>query len=196
MPTRFITIANGTTDAHYPQHRDNANAAGIFCDKSQASPNAYVLTYDKNAVDTQVADQDNITAIINGTRNITSGAYKTVVVPLNGTTIHGAVQAWQNPEAGRIAITEVLVAVTTVATAAGALDVGTTASSATTASDNLIDGVDVHSATGEFDNNTDKGSNGKTRQGLAAAKWVTFSDDATGNLTGMLGNAYINYIVE
>lgn len=196
MAIKYIEIVKGTSDAKYPQHRDGANAAGIFADSSQASPNVNVLTYDKNGTDTQVADQDNVGAIINGSRNTQSGSYKTAVVALNGTTINGGVQAWQNPEAGRIAITEVVIAVTTVATAAGALDVGTTATSATTASDNLIDGVDCHSATGEFDNNTDKGSNGKTRQGLAAGKWVTFSDDGSGNLTGMVGKAYISYVIE
>lgn len=192
MATKYIEIVNGTTDARCPADRTNAKAAGIYSDSSDS----YQLKYLKNGTLKKQADEDNVGSLINGASNTASGAYKTAKVALNGTTIHGGVQAWQNPEAGSIVVTEVVVVVSTVATAAGDLDVGTTATGATTASDNLIDGVDVHSATGAFDNNTDKGSNGKTRQRLAAGKWVTFSDDGVGDVSGMVAAAYISYVIE
>lgn len=117
---------------------------------------------------------------------------KIAVVPLVGATIHGGVQAWQNPEAGDIIIDRVETDVTTVASAAGTLSVGTTAVSAVTASANLIDTLDVHTAVGIFDNITDKGSLGKSRQRIATGKWVTFGE-ASGNVTGLVGNLYIHY---
>jgi hypothetical protein len=116
------------------------------------------------------------------------------IVALVGATIHAGVVAWQNPEGAAIIILRVLVDVTTIATAAGALSAGTTATNATTASANLIDTLDVHSATGLFDNVTDGGTLGKARQKLASGKWVTISE-ASGNLTGLVGNLYIQYVV-
>ena len=104
----------------------------------------------------------------------------------------GGVFAWQNPEAGSIVISRVEVNVTTVATGACTLDIGTTATNATTSSDTLIDGLDVNAATGVFDNITDKGTNGKSRQLLAAGKWVTASK-ASGAAAGLVGFAYVFY---
>lgn len=104
----------------------------------------------------------------------------------------GGVFAWQNPEAGSIVISRVEVNVTTVATGACTLDIGTTATNATTSSDTLIDGLDVNAATGLFDNITDKGTNGKSRQLLASGKWVTASK-ASGATAGLVGYAYIYY---
>lgn len=123
---------------------------------------------------------------------------KTAIVPLNGTTIKAATMGWTNPEAGDIIIDGLLVdtgsATGAIATAAGTLSVGTTTVSLTTGSQNLLDTVDLHSATGVFDNYTDKGTLGKSRQRLASGKFVTFSNQ-TGDLTGMLGNAYIQYFL-
>lgn len=115
-------------------------------------------------------------------------------VALNAVDTAGGVFAWQNPHENNIAIIGCYIHVTTVATAACTIDVGTTATSATTSSDTLLDGLDVNAATGVFDNNTDKGTNGKTRQVLAAGKWVTASK-ASGASAGLVGYAYIEYIV-
>lgn len=104
----------------------------------------------------------------------------------------GAVGAWQNPESGTIVINRLEVVVSTVATGACTIDAGTTAVGATTSSDNLIDGLDVNAATGLFDNYTEKGTNGKSRQTLAAGKWITFSR-ASGASAGLVGTAYIHY---
>lgn len=113
-------------------------------------------------------------------------------VPLGVLDTGGGVLAWQNDEAATIVITRMEIYVTTVATAACTIDVGTTAVGATTSSDNLLDGLDTHSAVGIFDNITDKGSNGKSRQTLASGKWVTASM-ASGAAAGTAGYAYIHY---
>lgn len=73
--------------------------------------------------------------------------------------------AVQNPESSKIFVSRVLVRISTAGgTATSVLDVGVT-SSATGTSDNLIDGLDLNT-TGIFDNITDNGSNGKSRQSV------------------------------
>lgn len=122
-----------------------------------------------------------------------SRAVKVARVALTATsaTTGGAVAAWQNPEAGAILITNVVLDVTTQSTGAAALDIGTTATSATTSSDTLLDGVSV-AAAGTFDNITDKGTNGKSRQRLATGKWVTATGSA--DTAGLAGYMYVYYV--
>ncbi len=117
---------------------------------------------------------------------------KVVAVALGTGTAGGGVASWQNPEATPIIIRRAWVDVTTVATAAGTVSVGATPTSATTSSANLIDTLDVHSATGVFDNLNSAGTNGKSIQKLAVGKWVTASQ-ATGAVAGLAGNLYIEY---
>ena len=102
------------------------------------------------------------------------------------------VQAWQNPESVSIVISRVIVDVTTIASAACKLDLGTTATDATTASDNLIDGIDVNAGTGLLGIADGDGTNGKYQQKLASGKWVTVKE-ISGNATGLVGAAYIYY---
>jgi hypothetical protein len=115
-------------------------------------------------------------------------------VALTASDSAGGVFAWANPHENTVLIERVVVHVTTVATAACTLDIGTTATSAVTSSDTLLDGLDVNSAAGVFDNITDKGSNGKSRQTLASGKWITASK-ASGATAGLVGYAYIQYVV-
>lgn len=120
-------------------------------------------------------------------------APKIAIKALTGAALHAAVVAWQNPEAASIIITKCVVDVTTVATGAGKLDIGTTATNATTASDNLIDGIDVNAATGLLGQADGDGTtNSKLQQKLAAGKWVTFKE-ISGDVTGLVANAYIHY---
>ena len=121
---------------------------------------------------------------------------RVVVVPLTPGLENAFALAWQNPESTAILVHRVLVDVTTIAGSAGALlDIGT-AANATTASDNLIDGLDIQSGAILADNITDKGSNGKTRQRMDAKNGTT--DYITGrilvaNASGLAGNVYIFY---
>lgn len=124
----------------------------------------------------------------------TDRSVKVKKVALAAVDTGGGVFAWQNPESSSIIVERICLDVTTKATAACTLDIGTTATSATTSSDNLLDGVDVGTAAGLFNNIDDKGTNGKTRQKLAAGKWVTASV-ASGASAGIVGFAYIHYIV-
>ncbi len=116
---------------------------------------------------------------------------------LSGATIHaasGGVVGFQNPENSTILILDTVLHVTTVATGACTLDIGTTTVGATTTSDNLIDGVDVNAATGVFTNGSDAGSNGKSRQLLASGKWITV-DEKTGDATGLVAELTILYLI-
>ncbi|HEX7334227.1 MAG TPA: hypothetical protein VF290_22165 [Pyrinomonadaceae bacterium] len=119
-------------------------------------------------------------------------ADKVAIKALTGAALHAANLSWQNPEATAIIITRIVLDRTTKSTGASTIDIGTTAVSATTSSDNLIDGVDSGAAEGVEDNINDAGTNGKARQKLAAGKWVTF-DEASGDVTGLVANAYIHY---
>lgn len=89
-----------------------------------------------------------------------------------------------------ILVTKVVIAVTTVSTGACTIDVGFAATSVT--NDSLIDGLDVNAATGVFDNITDKGTNGKSRQLVASTKYIT-ATKASGATAGLVGYAYIHY---
>lgn len=117
-----------------------------------------------------------------------------VEVPLAAVDTAGGVFAWQNPTGVDIIVNRVTIRTTTESTGACTLDVGTTATSATTLSDNLIDGLSVASAAGVFDNLGNAGTNGKTRHTLAAGKWVTASV-ASGASAGLVGSAFIEYFV-
>jgi hypothetical protein len=117
---------------------------------------------------------------------------KIVKVALGALDAGGGVLAWANPESTSIIVTRLVLDITTKATGACTLDAGTTASSATTVVDTLIDGVDAGTAIGTFDNISDASTNGKSRQKLATGKWVTVSMK-TGAAAGIVGFAYIHY---
>lgn len=113
-------------------------------------------------------------------------------VALGALDAGGGILSWPNPEPGDIAIVGLFLDLTTKATAACTGDFGTTPTSAATLSDNLVDGLDLNAATGFFNNNEDKGTNGKSKQRLAAGKWLTGSK-ASGAAAGIVGFAYIYY---
>ena len=102
--------------------------------------------------------------------------------------------SWQNPEAGEILIEHVALVVGTKTSAACSVDVGTTATNATTSSDNLIDSKDINAAAGTFTNIESAGTNGKSAQRLATGKWVTASK-ASGASAGLVGTYEIYYRV-
>lgn len=107
-------------------------------------------------------------------------------------TAGGATFSWQNPHAGTILITRVTLYVSTQSTGAATVDIGTTAVSATTTSDTLLDGKTV-AAAGVFDNvlAANLGTNGKPSNTLATGKWITGTPSAT--TAGMVGKVYIDY---
>lgn len=106
--------------------------------------------------------------------------------------------AWQNPETSKIIINRVFVNVTTKSATAGSLlDVGTGAT-ATTHSDNLIDGLDIATATVLADNVKNAGTNGKGLSLLDEKSGTT--SYVTGqilvqNAAALAGKYYIVYMV-
>lgn len=116
-------------------------------------------------------------------------------VALGDADTGGGVLAWPNPESGTIIVTRLIVDVTTASTGACDVSFGVTATSATTSSANLLDEIDVNGVA-IFDNldASDAGTLGKTKQKLAAGKWVTGSK-ASGAAAGLAGFAYIHYVL-
>ena len=96
------------------------------------------------------------------------------------------------PRVRRVLVNRVTLDVTTKATAACTVDVGTTSVSGTTSNDGLMDGLDVGTAAGTFDNIQNPGTNVKPLQKVAAGKWVTGSR-ASGASASIVGFAYIEY---
>lgn len=118
-------------------------------------------------------------------------------VALVGGLANAIAFAWQNPEDKAILVTKVLVDETTAGgTATAVLDIGVVADAVSTA-DTLIDGMDAN-AVGLYDNITDKGTNGKSRQKMDAMDGT--NDYITGkilvaNASALAGYAYIEYIL-
>lgn len=158
-----------------------------------ASANKFILVGDLSINGTDlVATVAELNLLDNADRVV-----KVAKVALAAKDTGGGVFAWQNDEGASIIVQRIILDVTTKASAACTIDVGTTDTSATTSSDNLIDGLDVNTAAGVFDNIEDNGGaggNGKAKQKLANGKWVTASK-ASGATAGLAGYAYIEYIV-
>jgi hypothetical protein len=133
---------------------------------------------------------DGVTYSANNKRQIITDTYT-----VSGTALHAAnLTAWTAPAAA--IIQRVLFNITTVSTGASTIDVGYTASTATTSSDTLLDGVDGNAATALFDSANaalDSGANAKA-QLAASGKWITM-DEASGDTTGLVGVLYIQYIL-
>lgn len=105
----------------------------------------------------------------------------------------GGVASIANPEGVEVLVTRVVIDVTTASTAACTVDAGI-AANGTTLSDNLVDGLDVNAAAGTFDNITDKGTNGKSRQSWGAGQFLTISK-ASGAAAGLAGSVYVEYTI-
>jgi len=110
------------------------------------------------ATGTMVVDNSPVSLVAGDNTITTSGATGNITVTINHIAF-----SWGNPHSYKIIIDRVFVYLTTAGgTGASVLDVGVT-TAITTAVDNLIDGLNLNT-TGIFDNITDKGTNGKTRQ--------------------------------
>jgi len=134
---------------------------------------------------------------LEGPGEVGEGSLKVVKVALTAGIANAFAFAWQNPETSPIAVTRVLLDVTTAGgTATAIMNIGT-GDTATTASDNLIDGVDIN-AVALYDNITDGGSNGKARQHMTAnggnKDYIT-GQILTEKAEALVGNVYIHYEV-
>lgn len=104
----------------------------------------------------------------------------------------GGVYAIANPLKTALIIDMVILDITTASTAACTIDAGCAAANATTSNDNLIDGLDVHSATGQFQTISNGGTNGLPVRKWASDKYFTISK-ASGATAGLVGKVYIRY---
>ena len=117
---------------------------------------------------------------------------KVLVVDLAALDTGGGILSVLNPEGVECLITEVIIQVDTVATAACAIDVGV-AANGTTSNAALLNDLDVHSATGRFDNISDKGNGGRDVP-WGSGQYITGSK-ASGAAAGLVGQAIIHYKV-
>lgn len=119
------------------------------------------------------------------------GGVKTVKIPLSAVDAAAGIFTWTNNEPAAVIVTKVTVDVTTASTGACSISIGQAATAIL--SNNLIDTLSVATA-GSFDNITDKGTNGKSRQRVAVGQLVTGST-ASGASAGLAGNVYIDYLL-
>lgn len=115
-------------------------------------------------------------------------------VAISGTALQAAnLTLWTAPAAA--IILRVILDITTQSTGASTIDIGYTATTATTTSDTLLDGVSGASVA-TFDSMNaalDSGANAKA-QLAASGKWIT-ADSASGDTTALVGVVYIQYIL-
>lgn len=116
------------------------------------------------------------------------GRYKGTLAALD---TGGGVFSVLNPEGVDLIVTRVVLDITTKATAACTLDAGP-AAAATTLSDTLIDGLDVNSAAGVFDNIKNQAGNGLESERWESDEYFTISVK-TGAGAGLVGSVYIEY---
>jgi hypothetical protein len=133
-------------------------------------------------------------AVTASAAEINRGVLKKATGALAAVDTAGGLFSWANPESGPILVRHLALVVTTKTTGACTADIGTTATSATTLSDTLIDGKDINAAAGTFTNDESAGTNGKPFKRLASGKWVTGSV-ASGASAGIVGTYEIYYEV-
>lgn len=118
-----------------------------------------------------------------------SGAFSVALGALDTT---GGVINQENDSGHDRYITRLVLHVTTKATAACTLDIGID-DAGDTVVDNLIDGLDVNTAAGSFDNIKNAGSNGLAGRVWPAGQFLTGSMK-TGAAAGLVGTAYVEWI--
>jgi len=119
------------------------------------------------------------------------GGGKTVKIPLAANDAAAGLFTWTNTEPVAVIVTKAVVDVTTGSSGACSISIGQAATAVL--SNNLVDTLSV-AAAGSFDNITDKGTNGKTRQRVAPGQMVTGST-ASGASSGLVGNVYLDYVL-
>lgn len=110
--------------------------------------------------------------------------------PLTATAGAAAALSVLNPEGVDVIIDDLELDVTTHATAACTLAVGVAATSVS--ANNLMDAVDVGTATGLFDLTTNHGTAGRTKQIWPATGFLTVSQ-GTGAIAGLVANLNVHY---
>lgn len=113
----------------------------------------------------------------------------TMMIKLAALDTAAGIASVLNPEGIELAITRAVLHVRTVSTAACTVDIGVAATAVS--ADNLIDGVDVHSAQGVFYND---GTNNGTPVLSWPADYYLTASMASGAAAGLAGELHIEYI--
>ena len=120
----------------------------------------------------------------------TAGQWKQAV--LTASDVVASVYQVQNLSGGDLIVGRVLIKIDTVSTGACTIDAGVGAGAAVSY-DNLLDDLDVNAAAGVFDNITDNGANGRSRQVLANNEYINVSM-STGATAGLVGFIQVELI--
>lgn len=124
---------------------------------------------------------------------LAAGASLKVPVSISASTTSGVIATAQNPEGVAVIATLAYVHIKTGSSAACTVDVGVQTTSAT--SDTLMDGVSVNAAANTvYDNITNHGTNGLTRQYVAAGSYFTAAV-ASGDANGLVADFYYDYML-
>lgn len=115
-----------------------------------------------------------------------------IAIPVVSGNPSTPVASLANPWGVDVYITRAVLVVDTIATAACTVDAGV-AADATTSADNLFDGLDVHSATGYFDNLIDHGTNGLAGKVWTTSQYVNVTK-ASGNANSLVGRLFVEVI--
>lgn len=118
------------------------------------------------------------------------GAHRVALTAATDTTVGGVLKLQNDDGADRI-VTRLVLDVTTEATGAATVDAGIDDAGDASA-DNLLDGVDVGTAAGVFDNIDDAGTNGQSVIAWPDGEYLVITASAT--LAGLEGYAYIEYL--
>lgn len=121
---------------------------------------------------------------------------RTARVALATATGNAGMLSWQNPEEHPIIVQRLMLDITTPATGAAVANFGSDADGEGT-SDDLLDGVDIGTAAGVFDNIDDQGTNGESLVRLDEQGGTTdhLTGSAESDPAGLVGFAYIQYWV-
>ncbi len=122
---------------------------------------------------------------------LAAGASIKLPVKISAATTSGVIASAVNPEGVAVIGTLAYIHVKTQSTGACTVDFGVAATSVS--ADTLIDGISVNSAANTvYDNITDHGSNGLTRQYVAAGSYFTVAV-ASGDANGLVADFYVDY---
>jgi hypothetical protein len=176
-------------------HTSLTTASTLTANRNVAFPDAAGTLVIASATQTLTA-KTLTTPIIDGVTYSANNKRQIIVdtFALNGTAIHASTLAiWTAPAAA--IILRVIANITTPSDGASTLDIGYTAVSAATSSDTLLDGISGTPAAIFDSGDAALDTQANTLAQLAASgKWITV-DDKTGDSTGLLGTAYIFYIL-
>lgn len=119
-----------------------------------------------------------------------TGSYKLALTAATSNAAGGVLKV-RNDFGADVIITRLVLDVTTKSTGVATLDAGVHATGAASA-DNVIDGLDVNTAAGVFDNVKNGGTNGKAAVAWPAGQYIVITASAT--VAGLVGNAHVEFI--